>query len=125
MDSACKSLLLSNSLLRTEYTLEDVSIKGIENVSKRDILKAKEQRKQIKLLARAYTDDNGKVRLEVQPYGVDSNHSLAGVIGTEKGITFNTDTMGAVTSIGGSSNPRGAAAVVLKDIINLYRKDSI
>lgn len=125
MDSACKLLLLSNSLLQTEYTLEDVSIRGIENVSKQDIQTAKEKGKQIKLLARAYTDDDGKVQLEVQPYAVDPNHSLAIVIGTEKGITFYTDTMGSVSSIGGASNPRGAAAAALKDVINLYRKDRI
>ncbi|PGZ96140.1 homoserine dehydrogenase [Bacillus pseudomycoides] len=123
MDSACKLLLLSNSLLHTEYTLEDISIEGIENLSKQDIQKAKEQGKQMKLIARAYTDDDGEVRLEVQPYAVDLNHSLASVIGTEKGITFYTDTMGTVTSISGASNPRGAAAAALKDVINLYRKD--
>lgn len=125
MDSACKLLLLSNSLLHTEYTLEDVSIEGIVNVSKQDIQKAKEQGKQIKLLARAYTDDTGKVQLKVRPYEVDSNHFLASVIGTEKGITFYTDSMGAVSSSGGASNPRGAAAAALKDVINLYRKDMI
>lgn len=125
MDSACKLLLLSNSLLYTEYTLDDVSVKGLENVSKQDIQKAKEEGKQIKLLARAYTDENEKVHLEVQPFTVDLNHSLAAVTGTEKGITFYTDTMGAVSSIGGASNPRGAAAAALKDVINLYRKDMI
>ncbi|WP_020063140.1 homoserine dehydrogenase [Bacillus sp. 123MFChir2] len=125
MDSACKLLLLSNSLLHTEYTLEDISIKGIDNLSKQDIQEAKQHGKQIKLLARAYIIDNGGVRLEVQPYGVDPNHSLAAVTGTEKGITFYTDTMGEVSSIGGASNPRGAAAAALKDVINLYRKDMI
>lgn len=125
MDSACKLLLLSNCLLHTEYSLDDISIQGIDNLLKQDIQEAIQQGKQIKLLARAYTDDNGEVRLEVQPYAVDSHHSLAGVTGTEKGITFYTDTMGAVSSIGGSSNPRGAAAAALKDVINLYRKDMI
>ncbi len=48
---------------------------------------------------------------------------LSKVNGTEKGITFFTDTMGQVTTIGGASNPRGAAAAALKDVINLYRKD--
>ncbi|MGF9966956.1 homoserine dehydrogenase [Bacillus rhizoplanae] len=123
MDSACKLLLLSNSLLHTEYKLEDISIEGIENLSKQDIQKAKEQGKQMKLLAKAYKADEGEVRLEVHPYAVEHNHSLASVIGTEKGITFYTDTMGTVTSIGGASNPRGAAAAALKDVINLYRKD--
>jgi homoserine dehydrogenase len=45
---------------------------------------------------------------------------LFGVDGTNKGITFFTDTMGAVTVTGGKSDPRGAGASVLKDIINIY-----
>jgi len=63
------------------------------------------------------------VNLNVEPREIDKDHPLAKVNGTEKGITFFTDTMGQVTTIGGASNPRGAAAAALKDVINLYRKD--
>ncbi|KPU52731.1 homoserine dehydrogenase [Bacillus wiedmannii] len=122
-DSACKLLLLVNSLMGTENTLTDIHIKGIEHVTKQQIRNAKEQNKYIKLIASAYKDKDGKVALHVEPYEIDKDHPLAKVNGTEKGITFFTDTMGQVTTIGGASNPRGAAAAALKDVINLYRKD--
>ncbi|KFN04511.1 homoserine dehydrogenase [Bacillus clarus] len=123
LDSACKLLLLANSLLRTEYSLGDICIKGIENVTKQQIQHAKEQSKPIKLIASAYKDDAGAIKLEVHPCEIEKEHPLANVNGTEKGITFLTDTMGRVTIIGGASNPRGAAAAALKDVIHLYRKD--
>ncbi|HDR3490608.1 homoserine dehydrogenase [Bacillus wiedmannii] len=122
-DSACKLLLLTNSLMGTENMLTDIHIKGIEHVTKQQIRNAKEQNKYIKLIASAYKDKDGKVALHVEPYEIDKDHPLAKVNGTEKGITFFTDTMGQVTTIGGASNPRGAAAAALKDLINLYRKD--
>ncbi|KEK22797.1 homoserine dehydrogenase [Bacillus gaemokensis] len=123
MDSACKLLLLANSLFEAEYSLENVSIQGIGSITKQDIQKAKEQDKSLKLIATAYKDHSGNLKLEVCPREMEKEHPLANVNGTEKGITFHTDTMGKITSIGGASNPRGAAAAALKDVINLYRKD--
>ena len=46
-------------------------------------------------------------------------HPLAHVSGAEKGVAYTTDTMDRVTVIGGRSDPRGAAAAILKDLINL------
>ncbi|MED0981035.1 homoserine dehydrogenase [Bacillus paramycoides] len=123
MDSACKLLLLTNSLMGTEYSLKDIHIEGIEDIKKEQIQNVKEQNKSIKLIASAYKDDDGKINLKVQPCDIEKEHPLANINGTEKGITFFTDTMGQVTTIGGASNPRGAAAAALKDVINLYRKD--
>ncbi len=122
-DSACKLLLLTNSLMGVENTLEDIQVNGIEHVTKQQIRTAKEQNKYIKLIASAYRDKDGNMNLNVEPYEIEEEHPLAKVNGTEKGITFFTDTMGQVTTIGGASNPRGAAAAALKDVINLYRKD--
>ncbi|MGE6363455.1 homoserine dehydrogenase [Bacillus paramycoides] len=123
MDSACKLLLLTNSLMGTEYSLKDIHIEGIEDITKEQIQSVKEQNKSIKLIASAYKDDDGKINLKVQPCDIEKEHPLANINDTEKGITFFTDTMGQVTTIGGASNPRGAAAAALKDVINLYRKD--
>ncbi|NWK69601.1 homoserine dehydrogenase [Bacillus paramycoides] len=123
MDSACKLLLLTNSLMGTEYSLKDIHIEGIEDITKEQIQNVKEQNKSIKLIASAYKDDDGKINVKVQPCDIEKEHPLANINGTEKGITFFTDTMGQITTIGGASNPRGAAAAALKDVINLYRKD--
>ncbi|WP_439876290.1 homoserine dehydrogenase [Bacillus mycoides] len=122
-DSACKLLLLTNSLMGVEHTLEGIYVQGIEHVTIQQIRNAKEQHKIIKLIASAHKDVEGNVNLNVEPCEIDKDHPLAKVNGTEKGITFFTDTMGQITTIGGASNPRGAAAAALKDVINLYRKD--
>ncbi|MGM2837220.1 homoserine dehydrogenase, partial [Bacillus cereus group sp. Bce025] len=76
-DSACKLLLLTNSLMGTEHMLTDIYIKGIEHVTKQQIRNAKEQNKFIKLIASAYKDQDGKVTLKVEPYEIDKDHPLA------------------------------------------------
>ena len=124
IDSACKILLLSNSLLESRFSLKDIKIHGIENVSLNDINSAKARGKAIKLLAKA--EKTGKnVEIKVCPEEIEVSDILFGVNGTNKGIIFNTDTMGEIAVLGGKSNPRAAAAASLKDIINLYREDVI
>lgn len=121
-DSACKILLLANSLLGTNYTLNDITISGIEHLTKQDIQQAKIRNRHIKLLARAYKED-GKFILDVTPCELDEDHPLSHVNGTNKGVLFETVEMGTICSTGGASHPRGAAAAALKDLINLYRND--
>ena len=121
IDSACKLLLLSNSLMNTSYSMKDIYIKGIRNITKDDIVEAKKENKVIKLLCKAYVKDSKWV-LEVIPEKIEANSLLGNINGSNKGILFNTDTMGDIYLIGGASNPRGAAAAALKDIINIYRK---
>ncbi|MBU5484817.1 homoserine dehydrogenase [Clostridium sp. MSJ-11] len=121
IDSASKILLLANSLMNSNYSLEDVVIKGIRDISKEDILEAKNENKVIKLLCKAYYKDE-KLVLEVSPEKVHANSLLGSINGSNKGVVFNTDTMGEIYLIGGASNPRGAAAAALKDVINLCRK---
>ncbi|WP_315116254.1 homoserine dehydrogenase [uncultured Clostridium sp.] len=121
IDSASKILLLANSLMDGNYSLEDIAIKGIRNISREDILEAKNKNKVIKLLCKAYYKA-GKLVLEVFPEKIDANSLLGNINGSNKGIVFHTDTMGEIYLIGGASNPRGAAAAALKDVINLCRE---
>ncbi|WP_442604250.1 homoserine dehydrogenase [Paenibacillus sp. KN14-4R] len=120
IDSACKILLLSNDLLGTRYSLKDLSIQGIDRLTKEQMAESKRRGTKFKLLAKAYKQD-GKVHINIAPAEIGPGHMLAAVDGTNKGIVFHTDTMGAVCAFGGSSSPRGAAAAALKDLINLYR----
>jgi homoserine dehydrogenase len=119
-DTACKLLLLSNSLLGSNYSLKDIKVSGIENLTKADMEQAKGGGKQIKLLARAIKENN-QVILEVAPQELSNDHPLIHVKGTNKGIFFETTEMGVICCTGGASHPRGAAAAALKDLINLYR----
>lgn len=120
IDSATKILILANSLMNSEYRISDINIKGIEDIKKEDIQRAKNKSAKIKLLAHAYRD-NDKVSIEVKPMEVYPNDILSYVEDTNKGVVFSTDTMGEIYVLGGASNPLGAAAAGLKDIINLSR----
>jgi homoserine dehydrogenase len=119
-DSAVKILLISNSVAGTEFSLQDISRSGIRNVTVKDIQKARTKGKALKLLGRLERGKD-KPKAEVRVIEIDKEHPLYRVSCTNKGITFFTDTMGHITVIGGKSDPRGTAAALLKDIINIYR----
>lgn len=124
IDSASKILLLANSLLDITFSIEDVAIKGIEEITKSDIQAAKKKGKTFKLLASA-CNENGNTRVSVSPCEISDNHPLSHVKGTNKGVLFETVEMGTICTTGGASHPKGAAAAALKDIINLYRTDEM
>ena len=121
-DTASKILIITNACLDADYGLNDVQVRGIAGVSVDFVQSARREGRSVKLLATAAPGRRGgRWSLDVRPSLVDATHPLANVNGTEKGITFLTDSMGSVTVTGGRSNPRGAAAALLKDIINIYR----
>ncbi|OGD28121.1 MAG: hypothetical protein A2V57_01040 [Candidatus Aminicenantes bacterium RBG_19FT_COMBO_65_30] len=121
-DTAGKILLITNACLDTEYVLKDVQVRGIAGLAVDFVRTARREGRSVKLLATAAPGrKGGRWSLDVRPSLIDATDPLAHVDGTEKGITFLTDSMGSVTVTGGRSNPRGAAAALLKDIINIYR----
>ena len=123
-DAAAKLLILANACFDTDYALRDVRVTGISEIDPGLIQKTVKQGKSLKLLASASPRRKGGWHLEVMPAALDASHPLFHVNGTEKGITFLTDSMGSITVCGGRSNPRGTAAALLKDIINICKTDS-
>jgi homoserine dehydrogenase len=122
-DTASKILLITNACLDAGYVLKDVQVRGIAGLDVDFVQSARKEGRSVKLLATAAPGrQGGRWSLDVRPSLIAATHPLAHVNGTEKGITFLTDSMGSVTVTGGRSNPRGAAAALLKDIINIYRQ---
>ncbi len=119
-DTAAKLLLISNTVMGSSFTLQDINVEGITDITIETVRAALGEGKALKLLGRA-NKKQGQFRAEVSPAVLAPDHPLFGVSGTEKGITFFTDTMGTVTVTGGKSDPRGAAAALLKDIVNIFR----
>jgi homoserine dehydrogenase len=118
-DTASKLLLIGNSALGLSLSLVDIKVQGITAIPPALIESSRKEGRTIKLIgkiSRRGTDWDA----EVTPIAIAPGHPLSGVDGTNKGITFQTDTMGAVTVTGGKSDPRGAAAALLKDIIQTY-----
>lgn len=127
-DTASKLVIIANHLLGASLTLDYVEVSGITGVSKEMIEEAKAQGfggaqpsgKVIKLIGRAAREE-GRVVASVAPRALGPEHPMASVHGAEKGLTFFTDSMDRVTVTGGKSDPKGAAAAMLKDLINIGR----
>jgi len=124
-DTACKLLLISNAVMRTDFGLGEVQVEGIRDLSHELVVKASRLGKAIKLMGKCSKDEQGHPwKLEVGLTLLDGSHPLYGVNGTTKGITFYTDIMGSVTVTGGKSDPLDAGAALLKDIIGIYHDRS-
>jgi homoserine dehydrogenase len=119
-DTANKILLIANEVFQAGLSLQDVSVEGITKITAQDIQQAKKEGKVIKLIGKVERR-NGKIVAFVAPMALLAEHPLAKVRGTEKAISYLTDTMDRVTVSGGKSNPLGAAAAILKDIIRIYQ----
>jgi homoserine dehydrogenase len=118
-DSACKLLLITNKVMGTTFTLKDVNITGIGNIRLEDIEQCKKKSKKLKLIAESSFSDN-KISLKVKPMEVDKNEFFSFINGTNKGIEVDTVEMGKIFCGGGASDPKAAAASVLKDLLNFY-----
>ncbi len=122
LDTASKILIISNALLKTDFTLDDMTVEGIDAIPPYLLTQGRKKDRALKLLG-IFFKLAEELRLEVRLTVIDSSHPLFGVDGTNKGIVFTTDTMDSVTVTGGKSDPKGAGASLLKDIINIYRKE--
>ncbi len=117
-DTCNKLVLISNRLFGTAFTPRDVPVKGISDIRREDVAVVRRQGRVLKLVGKAETE-GPSVLLTVAPVALDPDHPLASIHGSEKGVSYVSDTMGRVTVTGGRSSPVGAAAALLKDIIRL------
>ena len=117
LDTRNKLVLITNRVFDKNFGLSDVEVTGITGVTPEDIDKALAAGKVIKLVGTGQIE-NGEVNLSVSPKVLDTDHPLAAINYSEKGISYLTDTMGRVTVSGGKSSPVGAAAALLKDLIH-------
>ena len=123
-DTANKLALITNVCMGADLTPDDVERTGIAGMSLEDVQRASAAGKIMRLVGVSKRDEAGRVSARVAPELLSPDHPLAGVEGAEKGITYTSDTMDRVTVVGGKSDPRGAAAALLKDLINIYRHTS-
>ena len=115
-DTACKIIILSNVLMDTDMTLEDIKINGITKVDKELINKAKTDNCKLKLIGKIEKENNN-VKAYVKPIIINNEHPLYSVDYKNKGIYYKTDTLGDISIIGGASGTKNAAASILRDII--------
>ncbi|RLE04946.1 MAG: homoserine dehydrogenase [Candidatus Aminicenantes bacterium] len=118
-DTAIKILLLAQTIYDRDFQLAEVTREGIINLPLKEVQVIKRQGLALKLLGiiKRHQKD---ISLEVKLVPLEKEHPLYFVRGPEKGISFTTDSMSQVTVVGGKSDPRGAAAALIKDMINIF-----
>jgi len=120
IDTANKLALIANVTMDTDLLPDNIGRKGITGITSETVRQAASEGRIMRLVGRAEKVAGGAVHASVAPELLPQAHPLASVDGSEKGITYTTDTMDRVTVMGGKSDPMGAAAALLKDLINIY-----
>jgi homoserine dehydrogenase len=118
-DSAHKLAILASIAFGCEITLDDISVEGIEAVSKDDIRYGEEMGYVLKLLAIGQKSDNNKISLRVHPSFIAEDNPLARVNGSFNAISIFGSAVGQVMYYGRGAGMMPTASAVVADIIDV------
>ena len=118
LDAACKIVIIANSLMGWDVTLDDVSREGISGISSNAVKLALKDGYLIKLVAEA---NDGKLR--VAPMLVKQGSPFA-VNGTLNVITLKTDLSEDVTVVGVGAGSIETASAILSDILSIGKNNN-
>lgn len=119
-DARGKVTILANIVMGASLKINDVSCKGITQITSEDIENAKKENKRWKLIGSVEKKD-GKVSGSVAPEMIDMSHPLAGVMGATNALTFTTDLLGDVTIVGPGAGKIETGFSILTDILDIHR----
>ena len=117
-DSKYKAILLYNEIFNKKLDKEKIELKGIRNITKEDILKAKENKKIIKLIAYGNED-----KISVKPVEVDENNYLAHINSNLNCILINSENLGVSAYVGQGAGKLATAHAVVLDINDFLDKN--
>jgi len=115
-DAAGKVLILSAALFGQALTLSQVEVQGITHLTPADIDAARTHGERWKLIA-TLTPQHASVK----PQRIPLSDPLAAVSGATNAITYETDTLGAVTLIGRGAGRIETGYALLADLLSLSR----
>lgn len=118
-DSAHKLAILASIAFGCEIALGDISVEGIEEVSKDDIRYGGEMGYVLKLLAIGQKDKNGRISLRVHPSFIAKDNSLSRVNGPFNAISIFGSAVGQVMYYGRGAGMMATASAVVADIIDV------
>ena len=114
IDTACKVVILANSIFKQNVTLNDVDVTGIIKITADALRLAKERSYSVKLIG----DVKG---LKVSPMMVPVGHPLS-VGGTLNAASIATDNAGEITVTGKGAGSIETASAILSDIVSIYKE---
>ncbi|MDO5851019.1 MAG: homoserine dehydrogenase [Methanobacteriaceae archaeon] len=117
LDAACKIVIIANSLMGWDVTLNDVDLHGISHITSDAVNFALDEGYLIKLVAEAKDE-----KLTVAPMLVKEGSTFA-INGTLNLIKFETDLSGDVMAVGAGAGSIETASALLSDIINITKHE--
>lgn len=116
IDAAYKMTILGTLGFHVNVSVKDVERKGISQVTKEDIANAKMLGYELKLLGIA-ENDNGAIRLSVQPTMVKHTHPLASVNGVFNAVYVYGSMVGETMFYGPGAGELPTATSVVADVV--------
>jgi len=121
-DAVAKVVILANALMGGKVRPDEVKRQGISHLRKKDILEAREAGLRYKLIARVVKDRN-RIETSVAPEKLPLTDPLAGVMGAQNALTFDTDLMGKITIQGAGAGRLETGFSILSDMLAIRRCD--
>ena len=112
-DSACKVVILANSIFGKNVTFSDVDITGITSITSEAIALAASQNMVIRLIGEV-----SDTKLEVAPRLIPKGHPLS-ITGTLNAAQIVTDLAGPITISGRGAGRTETASAILSDLISI------
>lgn len=116
IDTACKLVILANSIFGLDATYKDVDVTGITKITPEALEMAHQNGHVIKLIGEVSRDG-----IHVAPRLVPVNHPLA-VGGTLNVASVDTELAGEITVTGRGAGSVETASAILSDLISIYRE---
>ncbi len=114
-DSANKLLIIVNSIMQANISLDDITVTGISNITPDFLLSEKQKGNSIKLIARAEND-----QYSVSPVVLPSTDFLAQCQGWEMAVEMHTDIFGIHYYKLWEREPIPTAASMLRDAVHIF-----
>lgn len=112
-DTAAKLVIIANSILKQNISLEDVNRTGITKITRQELKQAASTGKRIKLIGRLTRSS-----ASVKPEAIPVNDPTC-VPGTLNALTFSTRLAGDMTLIGPGSGGEQTASAILRDLTEI------
>lgn len=120
LDAARKMAILGTLGFRTNVELQDVTVKGISQVTKEDIAYAKRLGYEMKLLGIAERQDD-EFSITVQPTMVRNGHPIAAVNGVFNAVYVYGEAVGETMFYGAGAGEMPTATSVVADLVAVIK----
>jgi homoserine dehydrogenase len=118
-DAAFKLLILARTLWDPALALDPTGVRGVDAFSRERLDAARASGKRVRLIATAERAEGEGPVLRTEPESLDAGDPFYGLAPGEKGVVFETDTLGTISVRSSKGGPLATAACVLKDVLNV------